>query len=136
MSKLFLVLLSLLQLFLGIRFYCCTHVFFCQNCDHYLIEKNISDLRRIANLNPIFLSWTLKSYLEITCYFSIKLDDISQNFIRIDFMIYVFINFDYHLFPWQPVCYPMGRPTLPITQKSKIGQSDRITNLKYQRIMS
>ena len=112
MSKLFLVLLSLLQLFLGIRFYCCTHVFFCQNCDYYLIERNISDLRGIANLNPIFLSWILQRYLEITCYFSIKVDDISQNFTRIDFMIYVLINFDYHLLPWQLVCYPMGRPTL------------------------
>ena len=28
-------------------------------------------------------------------------------------MIYVFINFDYHLLPWQPVCYAIGQPTLP-----------------------
>ena len=28
-------------------------------------------------------------------------------------MIYVFIDFDYHLLPWQPVCYAIGQPTLP-----------------------
>ena len=32
---------------------------------------------------------------------------------RIDFMIYVFLDFAYHLLPWQPVCYAIGQPTLP-----------------------
>lgn len=49
-------------------------------------------------------------------------------------MLYVFINFDKQLLPWQPVCYSIGQPHYPSTQKSEIGQSDGITNLKNQKI--